>query len=239
MNFIRRQVQQNSKSAEKQISTTRSNALKKIASVLILCTVLSTCWFVFARDRNQVEAYPFGLDNDYQKVLALNERLQHVVPIPLEGISTTHKAGDKRVVALYMFLEKYQSPMASISVAKTFVESADKNGFGDKWYLLPAISGIESAFGRLIPRSGNVISYNGWGWSGGSKYGRWSYFASWEDAAQKISRAMAKGYGLRNLTPERMVASYCPPCALPESGGVWVKTVNRYSNEMVRMYEGL
>ncbi len=192
---------------------------------------------VYAK-KQHVEATSFGLDNDYEKIMQMNDRLANVVPIPIETISLTQTGGDKRVVALLMFLEKYKAPMATPAVAKAFIENADKNGFGDRWMLLPAIAGVESGFGRLIPhkvvKKNTVLSYNAWGWGGP---GNWAYFSSWEDAVEKISRGLANGYGVGNLTPERMMASYCPPCAA--SGGSWAKGVKGYMADITATYQSL
>lgn len=235
MNLIRNQV--DIKRLLQKPNTTHKFSFKKlIAPVLLICVIIST-FFIYSAQDSQVEAAPFGLGNDYEQIIALNEKAAKIVPLPVDTIGMTQNGGDKRVVALLIFLQKYHSPMASFPIAKAFVESADKNGFGDKWYLLPAISGMESGFGKVIPYSGKTSSYNGWGWSGGSKKSRWSYFASWEDAARRISAGVAKGYGLQNLTPERMMASYCPPCA--KSGGRWAKVVNMYIAEMQGIYKGL
>jgi hypothetical protein len=210
-----------------------------VTSLIVLALLVSLSTIVYYNRSEKAEAIGFGLGNNYEEVIALNQSLAGNVPLSLTNISTSNMAGDKRVVALLIFLEKYKSPMAQPSVARTFVESADKYGFGDKWYLLPAISGIESAFGRLIPYYRNISSYNAWGWSGGSKYGRWSYFASWEDAVDQVSRGIAEGYSDTNFDPEKMMARYCPPCALPENNRIWARTVKLYMNEQIEIYKSL
>lgn len=205
--------------------------------LLLIATVSAT--FYFVSNNQKAQAVEFGLGNDYEEILALNDQFSNNVPLSTDSISTSSIKGDKRVVALYLFLQKYKSPMATPSIAKAFIDSADANGFGGKWYLLPAISGIESGFGKLIPYTGKISSYNGWGWSGGSKYGRWSYFASWEDAATQISKGIAKGYASTGFDPIKIMQTYCPPCARPESKGIWAKTVNRYIDEMLATYKSL
>lgn len=207
-------------------------------SLLSVLAILSSLTY-FSSLGQRAEAIQFGLGNDYSKIVEMNASIANNVPFSVEPITTSEAKGDKRVVALFLFLEKYQSPMAKISVAKAFVEGAEKNGFGDKWYLLPAISGIESAFGKIIPYYGKISSYNAWGWSGGSKYGRWSYFSSWEDAVLQVSAGIGKGYARTNFIPEKMMATYCPPCALPENRGIWAKTVNQYIKEIQEIYSSL
>jgi hypothetical protein len=209
-------------------------SLRYITTVLVFIALFAT-YFVYKGSRDQAHALPFGLGNDYLEVVELNEKFANTVPIPMESIQTTHQVGDKRVIALHTFLQKYNSPMRDIAVAKAFIENADKNGFGDSWWLLPAIAGIESGFGRLIPYVGGKSTFNAWGWSGGCQASRWSCFNSWEDAIAKVSTGMAKGYGAQNLDPNRIMAAYCPPCAA--SGGAWAKHVNGFIVEMNRIYK--
>lgn len=212
---------------------------KILISLLILLVTIISSVFYYTSTMQEAQAVEFGLGNNYEEILLLNESLAENVPLSINSISTANTLGDKRVVALMIFLEKYKSPMASASVAKTFVDSADKYGFSDKWTLIPAISGIESGFGRLIPRQKDKLSYNAWGWSGGSKYGRWSYFESWEDAADKVSKGMANGYRRTNFEPEKIMVSYCPPCARPENNGIWAKTVRSYMKELQMIHDSL
>jgi hypothetical protein len=220
--------------AKPSVQSKKSGIFQKFAVVILVLAITATGTFTFTARTNKAEAATFGLGNDYNQILELNERLSNNVPVPIETISLTHTTGDKRVVALLLLFQKYQSPMASPSVAKAFVDSADRYGFGDKWALLPAISGIESAFGKITPYKPGKPSHNAWGWGGP---GNWHYFESWEDAADKISRGIARGYGATGLNPERMMASYCPPCA--KSGGHWAKVVNQYMAEANAIYKSL
>jgi hypothetical protein len=213
----------------------KKNLIKKSVLSFLIFIFLAASGLTFTAYRHKANAATFGLGNDYNQILELNDRLSNNVPVSIETISTSHTNGDKRVVALLIFFQKYNSPMASSSVAKAFIDNADKNGFGDRWALLPAISGIESGFGKIIPRKrDHTPSYNAWGWGGP---GNWHYFSSWEDAAAKISTGIARGYGATNLNPERMMASYCPPCA--KSGGAWAKHVNMYIAELNSIYKSL
>ncbi len=208
--------------------------IKRTGFLLMICCVIASSFLVMSAKNHKAEAATFGLGNDYNKILELNGRLSNSVPVSIEKISMSHTDGDKRVIALLIFLQKYKSPMASPSVAKAFVDSADKYGFGDRWALLPAISGIESGFGKITPYKHNQLSYNAWGWGGP---GNWVYFNSWEDSADRISKGIAKGYGATNLNPERMMASYCPPCS--KSGGLWAKVVIGYMAELNAIYKSL
>lgn len=130
---------------------------------------------------------------------------------------------DPRILAMNKFLKNYHSPMASH--ADTFVKEADRNGLD--WRLLVSISGVESAFGNLIPTNSN----NAWGWRGinGNDAG-WSMFSSWEDAIVHITERLATGYGT-TITPFEMEATYCPPCGR-NPAHVWANGVTNYMNQL-------
>ena len=130
---------------------------------------------------------------------------------------------DPRILAMNKFLKNYHSPMASH--ADTFVKEADRNGID--WRLLVSISGVESAFGNLIPTNSN----NAWGWRGinGNDAG-WSMFSSWEDAIVHITERLATGYGT-TITPFEMEATYCPPCGR-NPAHVWANGVTNYMNQL-------
>lgn len=96
---------------------------------------------------------------------------------------------DARVRVLESYLNRYDSPLAPY--AADFVEQADK--YQLDWKLLPAISGLESGFGKQIP----PYSYNAWGWG---IYGNSVLrFNSWPEAISTISKGLREGY-LRDRT---------------------------------------
>lgn len=132
-------------------------------------------------------------------------------------MNTGETTMDSRVVAMEMLLQQFNSPMAPY--AHVFVREADKNG--NDWRLLVSISGVESGFGRIIPKD----TFNAWGWKGGPN-GTFSKFDSWEDAIIHITNRLAEGYG-RDITPMRMESTYCPPCG---STGLhlWARGVETY-----------
>lgn len=130
---------------------------------------------------------------------------------------------DARVVAMNKFLTDYHSPMAQY--AESFITEADK--YGLDWRLVASISGVESAFGNLIPAN----SHNGWGWRGINKNAAgWSMFATWPDGIKEITRGLAQGYGT-DLTPFDIEPTYCPPCA-QGSAHAWANGVTRFMNEL-------
>lgn len=131
---------------------------------------------------------------------------------------------DPRVLAMNKFLTDYHSPMAQY--ARVFVTEADK--YGLDWRLVASISGVESAFGNIIP-DGN--SNNGWGWRGINKNADgWSIFATWPDGIKEITRGLAQGYGT-SLTPFQIEPAYCPPCA-EGTTHAWANGVNRFMKEL-------
>jgi hypothetical protein len=136
---------------------------------------------------------------------------------------TKYYVKDPRVLAMSEFLGDYNSPMQPY--AETFVVEADK--YGLDWRLLVGISGVESAFGNIVPRGSN----NAWGWRGinGNDAG-WSMFETWDDAIIHITERMAEGYGT-NLTPFNIEATYCPPCGR-NPAHVWANGVTRFMNEL-------
>lgn len=106
---------------------------------------------------------------------------------------------DYRVENLRKFLEKYNSPLAEY--AEAFVIYADENNLD--YRLVPAITGVESTFGKRIP----VDSYNAYGWANG-EYS----FTSWEDSISHVSEVLKKKYINRGAdTISEIARIYAPP----------------------------
>jgi hypothetical protein len=93
---------------------------------------------------------------------------------------------DTRAARLRLFLESYNSPLAS--EADTFVAQADK--YNLDWKLVAAIAGVESTFGKEIPAG----SYNGWGWGifTGARDG--VHFKDWADGITQVSQGLRTNY---------------------------------------------
>lgn len=109
------------------------------------------------------------------------------------------KLEDKRAAKLKRFLESVNSPLTNY--AADFVETADK--YELDWKLLPAITGVESTFGQLIPSG----SYNAYGWNNGNYF-----FSSWPESIEVVSKALKENYldqGAR--TVEQIAPIYAPP----------------------------
>ena len=96
-------------------------------------------------------------------------------------VENLKQADDLRVDALTKVFHKNSSQLEPY--AKTYVQAADK--YGVDWKLLPAISGLESSFGKfLMPNS-----YNAYGWGGGH-----IYFKNWEDGIYTINKTLRTNY---------------------------------------------
>lgn len=123
---------------------------------------------------------------------------------------------------LQNFLISHGSPMAPF--AGDFITAGHK--YGVSWKLIVAISGVESGFGRVIPESSNgVLSYNGWGWTGGGgAFNGFSNFSSWSNAIYSITQAIAQSYG--NESPFVMQPIYDPP------NPSWSYKVQSYMNQL-------
>lgn len=121
---------------------------------------------------------------------------------------------DERVIRLESFLVSKNSLLAGYS--EEFVFFADR--FGLDWRLLPAITGVESSFGKVIPFG----SYNAYGWGNGR-----IYFSSWPESIEVVSRALSEKYYQKGLnTPEKIGPAWAPPS--PD----WARKVRAVMNQI-------
>ena len=123
-----------------------------------------------------------------------------------------------KTAVLEDYLEEKNSPLADY--AETFVRAAYQNQLD--WRLLPAISGIESAFGQaLLPNS-----HNPFGWAGG-----YLYFPSYKYGIVEVAKGLNEyktKYGA--ITVEEIAPVYCPP-----NFRNWTFAVRRYMQELERL----
>jgi len=106
---------------------------------------------------------------------------------------------DTRVDTLEKFLEKYNSPLAPYS--EVFIETADK--YELDWRLIPAITGVESTFGKRIPHD----SFNAYGWANGEYR-----FTSWEESIEIVGKALRTKYEDKGAVSINQIARrYAPP----------------------------
>jgi len=123
---------------------------------------------------------------------------------------------DKRVAILKDFLTEKQSPLASYSAY--FVQTADT--YGLDWTLMPAITGMESNFAKLIPKGSN----NPFGLGGKHLM----VFPSTEDAIHYEGKLLSQSY---KLAANRAIGNiYCPKY---ECNSNWAEIVTSYSNAIV------
>lgn len=124
--------------------------------------------------------------------------------VPMVGASAQLKTSDSgtddyRIMILRTYLIKHNSPLAEH--AEDFVAIADK--YNIDWRLVPAISGVESTFGKRIPRN----SYNAYGWANGAYK-----FKSWEDSIEIVSKTLREKYIDRGAPSiSRIARRYAPP----------------------------
>lgn len=132
--------------------------------------------------------------------------------IPTNRIVITH---DPRVDKLEAYLTSHNSPLASY--ASVFIEKADS--YGLDWRLVASISGVESTFGKKLPRN----SYNAYGWNGGN-----FYFKNWEDGIETVSRTLREKYMDKwgADTPYKIGPYYAPPSR------TWAGKVTYFMNQI-------
>lgn len=121
---------------------------------------------------------------------------------------------DLRAIVLKKYLESHDSPLAEY--ADVFVENSEE--YGLDWRLVPAISGVESTFGKHIPYK----SYNAYGWANGAYN-----FNSWEDSIGVVSKTLSEKYIARGANTTREIARiYAPPSS------TWARNVEFFKNKI-------
>lgn len=121
---------------------------------------------------------------------------------------------DFRVRRLKDFLEKYNSPLAPY--AEDFIKSADT--YNIDWRLVPAIAGVESTFGKHIPKG----SYNAYGWANGNHK-----FTSWENSIEVVTSTLRQKYYDRGAdTLPKISRRYAPPST------TWAWKVDYFMNKI-------
>lgn len=124
---------------------------------------------------------------------------------------------DNRARILQAYLESYDSPLAPH--ASTFIIEADKHDLD--WKLVPAITGLESYFGHMIPPYSN----NGWGYG---VYGtNVRYFASWDEGIEVVTAALKEEY-IINRGAQNVYEIGSTYAADPN----WANKVIRFMNEI-------
>ena len=98
------------------------------------------------------------------------------------------KTLDSRAKILSDYFASYNSPFEY--QAQDFIEAADQ--YGIDWKLVPAISGVESTFGK------QTYGYNAWGWGiyGDNRLN----FTSWKDGIYTVTAGLKENYIDKGLT---------------------------------------
>lgn len=127
---------------------------------------------------------------------------------------------DRRQEILREFLKSYRSPL--VAYAGVFIQTADK--YQIDWRLIPAITGVESTFGRHIP----LNSFNAYGWCNGNYS-----FNSWEESIEIVASTLKKKYIDRGLdNPYKIGPVYAPPST------TWAGKVDYFMKKMDCLYKG-
>lgn len=97
--------------------------------------------------------------------------------------SVESKHLDQKAGILASYLASHDSPLQYH--AQDFIDAA--NTYNLDWRLIPAISGVESTFGKFIPGG-----FNAWGWG---VYGNQAiYFGSWKEGIFTIAKGLRENY---------------------------------------------
>ncbi|MDP3732952.1 MAG: hypothetical protein Q8Q91_00270 [Candidatus Daviesbacteria bacterium] len=143
--------------------------------------------------------------------------------IPRTGSQISHDItlADARPKIIENFFRDYQSPLSDYS--NLFVLVADKYKLDYK--LLPSIAMQESNGGQKVINN----SYNPFGYG---IYGNLVIkFASWEEAVEKVGKALRQDYLNQGLhTPAQIMTKYTPPSLA--KGGSWAIGVSSFMEEL-------
>ncbi len=112
------------------------------------------------------------------------------------------------------FFNKYGSPLESSSCK--FVEVAER--YNLDWRLLPAISGIESTFGKYIPK----FSFNPFGFDNGQ-----ARFRSFDESIERVGRYLFEMRRKNIDSVEQLGPIYTPP-----NFHNWISAVNFFMEEL-------
>ncbi|MCR4263428.1 MAG: hypothetical protein NUV98_01785 [Candidatus Roizmanbacteria bacterium] len=128
---------------------------------------------------------------------------------------------DIRIKKLEKYLASLNSPL--VDNAEDFVKYADAYGYSENWSMVAAIAGVESTFGKRVPKN----SYNAWGW--GIPTGKQSGigFTDWEDGIATVSKGLKENYMDRGATNLASIGRiYAPPSK------TWAGNVQYFMNEI-------
>lgn len=150
-----------------------------------------------------------------------NFNLYTALPSNQSEVETDVAFKDGRAKIVENFFKGYNSILANQS--DNFIKAADK--YNLDYRLLPAISMQESNGAKRVITD----SYNPFGFGiYGSNVIR---FQSWEEAIEKVAKALRSDYLNQGLTtPDQIMTKYTPPSAA--NGGSWAKGVSSFMAEL-------
>lgn len=129
-------------------------------------------------------------------------------------LKTSQVEPDRRILILETYLNKQKSPLTGYS--SIFIESADK--YNLDWRLIPAITGVESSFGKKMPYN----SYNAYGWNNGK-----FKFQSWNHSINHVAKNLREKYYNRGAdTVPEIGRIYAPPSK------TWASKITRLMNDI-------
>lgn len=150
-----------------------------------------------------------------------NFKLYTALPQNVTTQSDDISSKDARSKIVENFFRKYASPLSNQSEA--FVSVADK--YKIDYRFLPAIAMQESNGGKkIIKNSNNPFGYG--------IYGNLVVkFSSWEEAIERVGRALREEYFNQGLTtPQKIMTKYTPPSA--KKDGLWAKAVSSFMDQL-------
>ena len=136
------------------------------------------------------------------------------------------KKEDIRISKVKSYLKGY--PLEENS--EDFIQIADKYGLDKHAYLVAAIAGVESTFGKFIPYG----SYNAWGFGIPTGAQSGITFNSWKEGIEEVTKTIRTGY-LKNvkntddLSVEELVYSIGPIYA---ASPTWADKVMYFMNKL-------
>lgn len=161
--------------------------------------------------------------NQTKAVALSNQDFKIYTAVPESGIVTEDaiEPADARAKIVENFFASHKAPLSAYSEA--FIKVADK--YNLDYRLLPAISMQESNGGkRMIISSNNPFGYGIYG-------DLVLKFPSFEDAIERVGRALREDYLDKGLTnPASIMTKYTPPSLA--KGGTWAIGVSSFMEEL-------
>ena len=173
-----------------------NNMLLRNTTVLLILFILISSVFLIKADHVSAGGYVVSSSASLQRPFKITDDF------------------DMRILKLQLYLRKRNSPM-ELQAAK-IVTSADK--YGLDWRLVPAIAGVESSFGKRMPKN----SYNAYGWANGEYK-----FNSWEESIEVVSKTLREKYIDKGADDLHKIAKiYAPPSK------TWARNVKFFVKQM-------